>query len=99
MINNPVVSSAGGGAELVTVTIHGPRGTSPTQSLVYLHGGSVDYVDVSSNSTNIIHVDLNTFIVGMTRISLIKGNAEEKVFGESHTIVIVVTGDCEIRFR
>ena len=59
----------------------------------------MDYVDVSSNSIKIIHVDLNTFIVGMTRISLIRGNAREKSFGEGHTVVIVVTGDCEIRFK
>ena len=98
MINNPNVVSSGGG-ELATVTIHGPRGTSPTQSLVYLHGGSVDYVDVSSNSTNIIHVDLNTFIVGATLISLMTENAQEKSFGERNTKVIVVTGDCEIRFK
>lgn len=60
----------------------------------------MDYVDVSRNSTNIIHVDLNTFIAGVTRIiSLISGNAQEKSFGEGHTIVIVVTGDCEIWFE
>lgn len=98
MINNPNVVSSGGG-KLATVTIHGQRGTSSTQSLVYLHGGSVDYVDVSRYSTNIIHVDLNTFIVGATLISSIRGNAQEKSFGERHTRVIVVTGDCEIRFK
>ena len=58
----------------------------------------MDYVDVSRNSTNIIHVDLNTFIVGATLIPLMTENAEEKSFGESSTRVIVVTGDCEIRF-
>lgn len=98
MINNPVVSSAGG-AEPVTVTIHGPQGNSATQSLVYLHGGRVNYVDVSRNSTNIIHVDRNTFIVGTTLLALMTENAEEKTFGEGHTRVIVVTGDCEIRFK
>lgn len=97
MINNPNVVSSGGG--LATVTINGPRGSSPPQSLVYLHGGSVDYVDVSGYSTNIIHVDLNTFIVGAIAIPLIRGNAQEKSFGERHTRVIVVTGDCEIRFK
>lgn len=95
MIINPVIY---GGAELATVTIHGPRGFSPTQSLVYLHGGSVDYVDVLSNSTNIIHVDLNTFIVGATLNSWMTETAEEKSFGEGNTRVIVVTGDCEIQF-
>ena len=59
----------------------------------------MDYVDVSSNSTNIIHVDLNTFIVGSTLLARMTENAEEKAFGESNTRVIVVTGDCEIRFR
>ena len=97
MINNPVVSLTGG-AELVTVTIHGPQGISPTQSLVYLHGGGVDYVDVSRNSTNIIHVDPNTFIVGATRPASITENAEDKSFGQGNTRVIVVTGDCEIQF-
>lgn len=70
----------------------------PTQSLVYLHGGSVDYVDVLRNSTNIIHVDLNTFIAGATLSASITENAEEKIFGEGNTRVIVVTGDCEIQF-
>lgn len=96
MINNPNVVSSGGG--LATVTIHGPQGISPTQSLVYLHGGSVDYVDVLRNSTNIIHVDSNTFIVGATLSASITENAEEKSFGEGNTRVIVVTGDCEIQF-
>ena len=98
MINNPNVVSSGGGG-LATVTIHGPRGFSPTQSLVYLHGGSVDYVDVSHDSTNIIHVYLNTFIVGATLIPLMTENAQEKFFGEGNTRVIVVTGDCEIQFK
>lgn len=97
MINNPNVVSSGGG--LATVTIHGLQGASPTQSLVYLHGGSVDYVDVSSHSTNIIHVDLNTFIVGATLTSSISGKAQQKTFGKKRTRVIVVTGDCEIRFK
>lgn len=97
MINNPVVSATGGG-KLATVTIHGPRGFLPTQSLVYLHGGSVDYVDVLRNSTNIIHVDSNTFIGGATHPASITENAEEKIFGEGNTRVIVVTGDCEIQF-
>lgn len=59
----------------------------------------MDYVDVWRNSTNIIHVDLNTFIVGATLSASITENAEEKSFGERHTRVIVVTGDCEIRFK
>lgn len=59
----------------------------------------MDYVDVLRNSTNIIHVDLNTFIVGATLSASITGNAQEKSFGERHTRVIVVTGDCEIRFK
>lgn len=97
MINNPVVSATGG-AELVTVTIHGPRWSFPTQSLVYLHGGGVDYVEVSTASTNIIHVDPNTFIAGVTLPASTTENAEEKIFGEASTRVIVVTGDCEIQF-
>lgn len=55
-------------------------------------------MDVSRNSTNIIHVDPNTFIVGATLSASIMGNAEEKSFGEGNTRVIVVTGDCEIKF-
>lgn len=97
MINNPNVVSSGGG--LATVIIYGPQKPSPTQSLVYLHRGSVDYVDVSSNSSHIIHVDPNTFIVGATLSASITENAEEKSFGEGNTRVIVVTGDCKIRFK
>lgn len=58
----------------------------------------MDYVDVSRNSTTIIHVDPNTFIVGATLSASITENAEEKSFGEGNTRVIVVTGDCEIQF-
>lgn len=58
----------------------------------------MDYVDVFRNSTDIIHVDPNTFIVGATFSASITGDAEEKIFGEGNTRVIVVTGDCEIQF-
>lgn len=59
----------------------------------------MDYVDVLRNSTNIIHVDSNTFIGGATLSASITENAEEKILGEGNTRVIVVTGDCEIRFK
>ena len=55
-------------------------------------------MDVLRNSTDIIHVDLNTFIAGVTLPASITENAEEKIFGEGNTRVIVVTGDCEIQF-
>lgn len=55
-------------------------------------------MEVSRASTNIIHVDPNTFIAGVTLSASITENAEEKSFGEAGTRVIVVTGDCEIQF-
>lgn len=97
MINNSVVMGDGGG-KTATVTIYGPSSMSPTQSLVYLHGGGADYVDIKRNSISTIQVDVNTFITGATRSVQVTGDGSEENFGEAGTDVIIVNGDCEIRF-
>lgn len=97
------VNILGGGAELVTGTIHGPTGFSPTRTFVYSNGESAQYVDVVRNVTQTIHVAKNSIIsskvFSTTSPPMILGDAELeiRVGGDSETFLWVY-GDFSINF-